>query len=74
MDLVAITNQSITCCIVDDTKKFYLGVIYGCNDGVSKRDLWNHLQVLNSSLAKEPWMLARDFNVIAYTIESYNEM
>ena len=43
VDLVAITNQSITCCIIDDAKIFYLSVIYGCNDGVGRRLLWNHL-------------------------------
>ena len=73
-DLVAITNQSIKCCIIDNTKKFYLSAIYGSNDGVSRRDLWNHLQVLNNSLAEESWMFAGDFNVIAHIIESSNEM
>ena len=70
VSLISLTNQSITCRIEEDTGQFYFSAIYGCNTGVERQGLWNHLQVLNRDLSNEPWMMAGDFNVIAQQCES----
>ena len=73
MDLVADTKQSITCCIVEDSKKFFFSAIYGCNEGVKRKELWAHLQSLSRSVCENPWMFVGDFNIITQPSESSHE-
>ena len=37
---------------------------------MEQRRLWNHLCTLHSSIYEEPWLLSRDFNIVASTMES----
>ena len=73
VSLVASSNQSITCRIVQDAKQFYFTAIYGSNDGMERRGLWSHLQTVSGTFMSNPWMLAGDFNVIAHPTESSYE-
>ena len=70
VDLLVVTDQSITYRIRLDPATFYFNAIYACNKGVERRRLWNHLISLKSSLSDEPWTLAGDFNIIAHHSES----
>ena len=74
MDLVADTKQSITCCIVEDSKKFFFSAIYGFNEGRDRMRLWTHLLAMYSSIQGEPWMMVNDFNVITDPVESFNSI
>ena len=71
VDLVASTDQSITCKIEVNSKTFFFSAIYGCNQGIERRRLWDHLAIIHSRLSKKPWFLTGDFNIIANTSESY---
>ena len=62
-------DQSITCSFFSDSYNFVLSSIYGSNKGVDRRRLWSHLFSLNGDSSK-PWLLARDFNVLAHPSES----
>ena len=70
VDLVDSTAQCITCKVLIDAKQFYLSVVYGFNEGVERRALWNHLYFLNGALSQCPWMIAGDFNIIAHPSKS----
>ena len=70
VDLVAVTDQSITCRIQEDSKDFYFSAIYGSNEGLERRRLWSHLVSLKSILFDDPWLLVGDFNIIAAPSES----
>ena len=72
VDVVASTAQCVTCKILIDAKQFYFSVVYGFNEGVLRKNLWKHLDSLHGSLCQSPWMLAKDFNIIANTNESSN--
>ena len=72
VELVASTDQCITCLVASDSQLFYLSAIYGSNDRVDRRELWSHLFSLHGSLAQKPWSLASDFNVIAHPSKSSN--
>ena len=72
VDLVALTDQCITCNISFGSFQFHLSAVYGLNDGVERRRLWDHLCNLNSALSQKPWIIAGDFNVIAHPSESSN--
>ncbi|XVE68774.1 hypothetical protein DITRI_Ditri09bG0097000 [Diplodiscus trichospermus] len=69
-NLIAATNQSISYMVDFDSKQFLLSAIYGSNEGVERRSLWAHLNSLSGSYSQIPWILARDFNVIACPSES----
>ena len=43
VSLIYTTDQSVTASVKLDDHSFYFSAIYGCNDGVDKRRLWNHL-------------------------------
>ena len=67
VDLVASTDQSITCRIEVNSKVFFFSVIYGCNEGTERRRLWDHLALIHSRMFQEPWLLSGDFNIIVKT-------
>ncbi|XVF41400.1 hypothetical protein PTKIN_Ptkin01aG0277200 [Pterospermum kingtungense] len=69
---VASSSQSITCLVKYHQKQFCFTAIYGANDGITRRHLWSHLQLLYSDLHNNPWMLAGDYNIIADPSESSN--
>ena len=70
VDLIGMSDQSITFCVENDLKKFIFSSIYGYNEGRDRRRLWSHLHSLQNSFLQEPWVLAGDFNVIAHLEES----
>ncbi|XVF82969.1 hypothetical protein PTKIN_Ptkin16aG0095000 [Pterospermum kingtungense] len=72
VDLIATSAQCITCMADSNHCKFILTAVYGKNDGVDRRSLWNHLIHLSKDI-ELPWLLAGDFNVIAGVEESSNE-
>ena len=70
--MVDTIDQCITCCIYLDSLQFHLSVVYGLNDGVERKRLWDHLHNLHITLAMKPWILASDFNMVAHPFESSN--
>ena len=53
-----------------DSKQFCFIAIYGCNESIERRGLWNHLLSLHNSIFEKPWILSRDFNIIAQSSKS----
>ncbi|KAL0310232.1 UNVERIFIED_CONTAM: hypothetical protein Scaly_2947700 [Sesamum calycinum] len=39
-------------------------VVYGANDTISRRGLWQKLVLLANSISDEPWMVGGDFNTV----------
>ena len=66
------TAQCITCSVTMEPSQFYLTVVYGYNEGTTRRRLWSKLSWLHGSLSQSPWMLAGDFNITADLSESSN--
>ena len=60
VNLLDVTDQSITCKIHMDSHNFFFSAIYGSNDGIERRKLWDHLIFLHSSIYAEPWILTGD--------------
>ncbi|KAE8691842.1 Bifunctional dTDP-4-dehydrorhamnose 3,5-epimerase/dTDP-4-dehydrorhamnose reductase [Hibiscus syriacus] len=52
--------------------KFLLTGIYGHNDRVATRSLWQDLRVIESRYPNYPWILGGDFNVTMYPHKSSN--
>ena len=65
-------EQCITCSVSYGIQKFFFNVVYGCNEGIDRRQLWSHLVCLKGPIARNPWMLAEDFNVILHPSEGSN--
>ena len=49
-NLLATSDQSITCCVEVGMQKFYCSVIYGYNESRDRRKLWSHLLSIHSTL------------------------
>lgn len=69
VDMIACTDQCITCTISTTLEEFALSAIYGSNEGVERRRLWAHLNSLQGIIANKAWLLTGDFNVIAHPSE-----
>ncbi|KAL0304696.1 UNVERIFIED_CONTAM: hypothetical protein Sangu_3068800 [Sesamum angustifolium] len=39
-------------------------VVYGANDTISRRDLWQNLSMLAQSISDKPWIVGGDFNTV----------
>ncbi|KAK4404386.1 hypothetical protein Sango_0807200 [Sesamum angolense] len=46
----------------DDAESFERG--YGANDGVLRRELWQHLRLLARLITNDPWIVGGDFNTV----------
>ncbi|XP_039035972.1 uncharacterized protein LOC120172630 [Hibiscus syriacus] len=64
--------QTITIECSFNNSKFLLTGIYGHNDGVARRSLWQDLRLIESRYYNHPWILGGDFNVTMYPQESSN--
>ncbi|KAL4341369.1 hypothetical protein GQ457_08G005660 [Hibiscus cannabinus] len=62
--------QCLSCCVDNNGLKFFLSAIYGCNDGMLRRQLWDRLDMIKGLVGSSPWLLAGDFNVFLQTNES----
>ncbi|XP_039031355.1 uncharacterized protein LOC120166027 [Hibiscus syriacus] len=49
---------------------FFISAIYGSNDGIARRQLWNKLKEVEAAISKAPWVLGGDFNIILQSYES----
>ena len=45
-------------------------MVYGFNEGSTRRSLWRNLCGLKGSFSRKPWLLAGDYNIIAKLEES----
>ena len=70
VNMLAVSDQSISCYVEISMKKFYFSAIYKYNDGLNRRILWSHLKKIHKSIQMEPWILAGDFNVIVKANDS----
>ncbi|KAE8681229.1 hypothetical protein F3Y22_tig00111338pilonHSYRG00418 [Hibiscus syriacus] len=57
------TSQSITVKCNFNNEQFIITTVYGNNNGLSRRFLWQHLRDLNISFGSLPWVLGGDFNI-----------
>ncbi|MBA0719092.1 hypothetical protein Golax_006798 [Gossypium laxum] len=71
LQLVAVTDQSITCSFQASSKQGYFTAIYGRNESRERCRLWEHLKDIQQGVGANPWSLAGDFNVIADIKESF---
>ena len=69
---IAINDQSITNCIQYNSHTFYFCAIYGCNESMDRKRLWEHLSYLHSIILDSPWLLVGDYNVTMDPSESSN--
>ena len=70
VQLIGISDQSVTCRI-QNSQVFCFNGIYSCNEGITRRRLWNHLTSLHSIISEKHWILSGDFNIIAKPLESF---
>ncbi|XP_039071287.1 uncharacterized protein LOC120218420 [Hibiscus syriacus] len=56
------TSQSITVKCIFNNESFIITTIYGTNNGLSRRLLWQTLRDLDLSFGTFPWILGGDFN------------
>ncbi|XP_039011862.1 uncharacterized protein LOC120140951 [Hibiscus syriacus] len=72
LSIIHASDQTIS------TKGFFLGslffvtVVYGSNDAITRRHLWQHLYELDRIFGQHPWILGGDFNIILQPNESSN--
>ncbi|KAE8683567.1 hypothetical protein F3Y22_tig00111200pilonHSYRG00116 [Hibiscus syriacus] len=62
------TDQSITVKCLFKNAHFIITAIYGSNNGITRRQLWQELGHLDSNFSDIPWLLGGDFNV---TLNNY---
>ncbi|XVE52672.1 hypothetical protein DITRI_Ditri02bG0141600 [Diplodiscus trichospermus] len=72
VEMVAASDQSMTCFIEYNSLRFLFTALYGSNDGGVKKKFWKHLENLHSSFHDFPWMLAGDFNITISPTDSSN--
>ncbi|XP_038991297.1 uncharacterized protein LOC120114449 [Hibiscus syriacus] len=53
-------------------QSFVLSAVYGSNDNITRRQLWQHIQDLERTIGHLPWILGGDFNIILQPNESSN--
>ncbi|KAL0411530.1 UNVERIFIED_CONTAM: hypothetical protein Slati_3742700 [Sesamum latifolium] len=49
---------------VDGPTVVYVTVVYGDNEVVPRRELWQELSLLASSIVDDPWLVLGDFNAV----------
>ncbi|KAE8719033.1 putative FKBP-type peptidyl-prolyl cis-trans isomerase 1 [Hibiscus syriacus] len=47
-----------------------ISAIYGSNDGIARRQLWQTLREVDHTVNNSPWVLGGDFNIIMHSYES----
>ncbi|KAL0444874.1 UNVERIFIED_CONTAM: hypothetical protein Slati_2210100 [Sesamum latifolium] len=52
-------------------KVVYVTVVYGDNEVVPRRELWQELSLLASSIVDDPWLVLGDFNAVMDMSEVY---
>ena len=65
-------DQCISCSFSNVSHNFVLSAIYGSNDGMDRRRLWNHLSTVKGVVSNRAWLLVGDFNVSGHLSESSN--
>ncbi|XP_038999841.1 uncharacterized protein LOC120125471 [Hibiscus syriacus] len=66
----SIFDQCVSIRAIVGGKVLYISAIYGSNDGVLRRQLWNQLCLMENSVGSDPWLIEGDFNVILNLEES----
>ncbi|XP_039069697.1 uncharacterized protein LOC120216289 [Hibiscus syriacus] len=64
--------QSITVKCIFKNVHFLVTGIYGHNDGIARRSLWQDLRNIESRFPDYPWIMGGEFNVTLYSNESSN--
>ncbi|XP_039045257.1 uncharacterized protein LOC120184986 [Hibiscus syriacus] len=67
------TDQSITVKGRFKNVPFIITAIYGSNNGITRRQLWQELRHLDSNFSDIPWLLGGDFNVILNNYKSNDQ-
>ncbi|KAL0455469.1 UNVERIFIED_CONTAM: hypothetical protein Slati_0886100 [Sesamum latifolium] len=65
--VISVYSQMIHCSVLIRHLHIYVlvSVIYGANDGVERRQLWDSQVQLADSIDDEPWLVIGDFNMVA---------
>ncbi|KAL0428297.1 UNVERIFIED_CONTAM: hypothetical protein Slati_3004500 [Sesamum latifolium] len=66
VDILLVHAQLIHCKIFirDSQKVVFVTVVYGDNEVVPRRELWQELSLLPSSIVDDPWLVLGDFNAV----------
>jgi hypothetical protein len=56
--------QRLTIGVPDNKRTWFLSAVYGANQGLERRTLWQSLNNLKIKLGDVPWILTGDFNAI----------
>ncbi|XP_039026250.1 uncharacterized protein LOC120159757 [Hibiscus syriacus] len=63
-------DQAITITRATDGHSIAITAIYGSNNGVVRRGLWEHLSTVGKDIGPSSWLVSGDFNIIAKAEES----
>jgi hypothetical protein len=60
------SEQSIDCSIksLSSNLCWFQSFVYGANQGVDKKLIWNNLCPMKAKVGTNPWMICGDFNVV----------
>ncbi|KAH7850084.1 hypothetical protein Vadar_027677 [Vaccinium darrowii] len=66
VDIILVSAQMITAKVqvAASQRVFFLSIVYGSNNAVDRRTLWNELSVLKSICGDAAWVMMGDFNVV----------
>ncbi|KAE8668948.1 Transmembrane 9 superfamily member 3 [Hibiscus syriacus] len=62
--------QSVTIKCTFKSVPLIITAIYASNDGVTRRQLWQHLRDLETYFGSLPWILGGDYNIILHSKEN----
>lgn len=74
LTVVHSTAQAISCNISENTGKmnWIQSFIYGSNNGIERRELWQHMVLIKNLIGSKPWLLSGDFKVVCSMKEKWS--
>lgn len=69
------STQVISCDVfeINGNLQWVHSFIYGANEGVDRRDLWQKLNMVKNKIGSSPWILSGDFNVVCSSQEKWGQ-
>jgi hypothetical protein len=67
------SDQSINCSIMalSSNMCWFHSFVYGANQGVDRKLLWNNLCSMKTKVGTSPWLICGDFNVVLSLAEKW---
>ncbi|XP_039064868.1 uncharacterized protein LOC120210139 [Hibiscus syriacus] len=70
LSIIQVADQCITAKGNFQGKPVFISSIYGSNDGVHRRQLWQKIKDVESIVDQSPWVLGGDYNIFLHSQES----